>query len=222
MSGFSDASIAALDARRYSRSVGFRAWESVYGTPGRCCSSSFPSASSCTGLAIDHSRQTATASTWSSASCPITSVAAASSSALTTSPWLPIRSSSDLQGVGDRPQQADGDSLDLELGELSDHVGRGGLVERPDDLALAADPLVYLERQRARDVRVGAAVAPVEGMRSAALAQQQHVGVPPGCEQGRARRRVREDRVGGARGAVDEDLHVGEERLDRDREVCGG
>ena len=35
MSGFSDASIAADEVRRYSRMIGFRREDSVYGTPGQ-------------------------------------------------------------------------------------------------------------------------------------------------------------------------------------------
>ena len=35
MSGFSDASIAVDEARRYSRMIGFSRCESVYGTPGQ-------------------------------------------------------------------------------------------------------------------------------------------------------------------------------------------
>ena len=36
MSGFSDASMAVDEARRYSRMIGLSACESVYGTPGAC------------------------------------------------------------------------------------------------------------------------------------------------------------------------------------------
>ena len=62
MTGFSEASIAADEARRYSRIAGLRRCDSVYGTPGRCSSSSSPTRSSCAGLTTDQSRQTATAS----------------------------------------------------------------------------------------------------------------------------------------------------------------
>ena len=51
------------DVRRYSRMIGLSRCESVYGTPGSSSSSSSPRRSSCSGLAIDQSRETATAST---------------------------------------------------------------------------------------------------------------------------------------------------------------
>ena len=64
------------EARRYSRSVGLSWCESVNGTPGSCSASSSPTRRSWAGLAIDHSRQTPTASTCLAASAPITARAA--------------------------------------------------------------------------------------------------------------------------------------------------
>jgi hypothetical protein len=86
ISGFSDASIHVEEARRYSRSVGLRACESVYGTPGRRSSSRSATRNSCAGLTIAHSRQTPTASTRSSRNRSITPTIAVSSSGRTSVP----------------------------------------------------------------------------------------------------------------------------------------
>ena len=92
MIGFSEASIAAPELRRYSRTTGLSWWERVKGTPGSSASSSSPSRSSCAGLTTDQSRQTATASTWREARRWISPSVSASSSARTTEPSAPIRS----------------------------------------------------------------------------------------------------------------------------------
>ena len=119
-----------------------------------------------------------------------------------------------VDGVGDRPEQADRHRLDAVVGQPADHVDRAVFIERTHDLALAADPLVDLVRQCSRDVRIGIAVAPVEGMDAPALSQEEHVGVPPRRKQCRARRGVGEDGVDRAGRAVDEDLRLTEEFLD--------
>ena len=92
MSGFSDASMAVEEARRYSRMIGLSACESVYGTPGACWAISSPTRCSCAGLTIDHSRQTAIASTSSSRARSIASATEASSSAMNGSPSASMRS----------------------------------------------------------------------------------------------------------------------------------
>ncbi len=92
MSGLRDASIAADDVRRYSRMIGLRRAESVYGMPGSSRSMSEPISSSCAGLAIDQSRDTATASTSAAATSRSTATASASSSACTTAPSDEMRS----------------------------------------------------------------------------------------------------------------------------------
>ena len=92
MSGFSDASIAVDEARRYSRMIGFSACDSVYGTPGQCSSISSPTRCSCDGLTIDQSRQTAIASTPSPRACAIASTTVSSSRARNGSPSASMRS----------------------------------------------------------------------------------------------------------------------------------
>ena len=92
MSGLSDASIAADDVRRYSRMIGFSRAESVYGTPGSSRSISEPISSSCAGLAIDQSRETAIASTPAAATSRSTATASASVSSRTTAPSDDMRS----------------------------------------------------------------------------------------------------------------------------------
>jgi hypothetical protein len=92
INGFNEASIDVPEARRYSRTIGFVRCESEYGRPGSSRSISAPSASSCDGLAVDHSRQTETASAPSSAARASCASAAGSSSATRTSPAASIRS----------------------------------------------------------------------------------------------------------------------------------
>lgn len=91
MSGFSEASIAVDDARRYSRRIGFRTCDSVYGTPGRCSARSSPTRRSCAGLTVDHSSETATDSTSSCLRVAVKSITARSSRASTSPPAASIR-----------------------------------------------------------------------------------------------------------------------------------
>ena len=126
-----------------------------------------------------------------------------------------------VNGVGDRPEQADRHRLDAVAGQPADHVDRAWFVERTYDLALAADPLVDLVRQCSRDVRIGITVAPVEGMGPPAFSQEQHIGVPARRQQRRARRGVGKDGIDRAGGAVDEDLRLTEEFLDRHLGIAG-
>src|ERR1700760_1252491 len=107
------------------------------------------------------------------------------------------------------------------LADAAQQLDGGILVERLHDLALTADPLGDLERQRARDVRVGIAVAPVERFGAPALAQQQHVGVPARAEQRGARGRLRQDRVDRTRRAMDEQLDGAEEGIEFGARVGG-
>ena len=92
ITGLSEASMQVEEARRYSRTHGLSWCESVTGTPGRCSARSSPTRSSCAGLTIDHSRQTATASTPRSRSVPSSATSAGSSSGFSTPPSGPIRS----------------------------------------------------------------------------------------------------------------------------------
>ncbi len=55
--------------------------------------------------------------------------------------------------VRDRPQQADRDRLDLQLGQTRQHLHGTLPLQLAHDLTLTADPLVDLEGQRARVCR---------------------------------------------------------------------
>ena len=94
MTGFSDASIAVDEARRYSRMRRVEPMrERVRNARQAARASSSPTRSSCAGLAIDQSRQTATASTLERRQpSAITPTTAPRRAASTTSPPAPIRS----------------------------------------------------------------------------------------------------------------------------------
>ena len=80
------------DARRYSRRIGFRTWESVKGTPCKCFFSNSPTPISCAGFTVDHSRETATASTSFSFNSSMMTRTPASSKGSYTLPSAPMRS----------------------------------------------------------------------------------------------------------------------------------
>ena len=145
--------------------VGLSACESVKGRSGKRSRRSSPTCSSWAGLTVDHSRQTATASTSSA----------------------PSRSTISRVRVD---------------------------VERLDDLALRADPLGHLERQRARDVGIRPLLDPVEDV-AARLADEQHVGMALRRQEGGAGGGRGEDRVDRARRAVDQVLALSEQLVER-------
>ena len=92
MSGLSEASMAAAEARRYSRMIGLIRCERVTGRPGSASAISSATRSSWAGLAVDHSRHTATASTPRAGRPASVARTAASSSGISTSPSAVIRS----------------------------------------------------------------------------------------------------------------------------------
>ena len=81
------------EARRYSRSDGLSWCDRVTGTPGSRSASTAATCSSWAGLTIDHSRQTATASTPAAFSRSAMSCTEAATSGRTMRPSAPIRSS---------------------------------------------------------------------------------------------------------------------------------
>ena len=111
-----------------------------------------------------------------------------------------------VDGVRDRPQEADADRFDFLLPQLLDDLVHRSLVERRDYLAVRPDALGHLEGQGARHVGLGVRDRIVEGRNAHApgLAQDQDVGVTAGGEKRGAGGAHGEHRVGRDSGAVHE------------------
>ena len=149
ISGLSDASIAADDVRRYSRMIGLSRDESVYGMPGSSRSMSEPISSSWAGFAIDHSSETAIASTSLRRSSSSTAQTSASSSGITTSPSEEIRSGTSnvsrrgMYGSGYRCRKSNGRSLPP---SRNTSVSRKPLVVTSAVRAVAPVMMAFVER----------------------------------------------------------------------------
>ena len=114
--------------------------------------------------------------------------------------------------VGDRPEQADGDRLDLAVSQLLD-LGHGRLlVERNHDLASCTDALGDLERQRPGYVGIRVRAGEVERLGPAAFTEEEDVRMALGGEERRLRRGPGEDRVDRPGRPVDEKVGVGQKR----------
>ena len=124
--------------------------------------------------------------------------------------------------VDDRPEQADGDRLDLPVLQLVDDGDDGRLVERLGHGAVVGHALGHLVGERARHVGLGVGHGEVEGLDAPALAKHQNVRVPPGGEEGGARGVAGHDRVDRVRGAVDQHLAPAEQGIAALAQVLGG
>jgi hypothetical protein len=111
-----------------------------------------------------------------------------------------------VRRVHHRPEKAHAYGLDLRSRELVDNLTDALLVERHEHFARDRHPLGHLEREPARHVRPWIAARVVELARSAALAEDEDVGVPVRRQVRRPRRRARQDRVDRARRGVHEQL----------------
>ena len=94
-----------------------------------------------------------------------------------------------------------------------DHVAsQRRRVERPHDLSAVVDPLVDLERERSRHVRIGVLAGVLERQLATAHPEHQHVGMPGGGEKRRLAAVLRQDRIGRAGGAVDDGIAAAQQR----------
>lgn len=121
-----------------------------------------------------------------------------------------------VSGVDRRPEQADGDRLDLRGAEPIEDRRGPLLVERLDHVAAAADPLRQAMGEASRHERLRIGLGEVEGRAPPALAEDEDVLVPCGGEEAGARRLAgqhRVDRAGGGEGEVTAGEHLGEADL---------
>ena len=86
-----------------------------------------------------------------------------------------------MAAVGDRPQQADRDRLEMALGEDAHDLARLVLIKRAHDVALGVDALVDLESVAPRDVRRRIVVAVIVRIVLAALLEHQNVAEAQRC-----------------------------------------
>ena len=111
-----------------------------------------------------------------------------------------------VRGVGDRPQQTDGDRLEAALAHEFQDRARLLAIQRRHHAALGIDPLVDLEGVSLRDVGVRVIGLEVVDPVLAALLQHQDVGEAGGHQERGLGDRALDDRVGGARRSVDEQI----------------
>ena len=124
-------------------------------------------------------------------------------------------------GVHGGPQERDGHRFHFFFFEFLDDPDDARLIERLVDAPVSADSLWYLVSERARDVGLGKRHQEVERLHAPALAQHEDIGVALRGEEGGLRGVSRHDGVGGVRGAVDEELALGEEFFGGRRERNG-
>jgi hypothetical protein len=131
--------------------------------------------------------------------------------------------------VSKRPQQRDGDRLDVECEELFDRARRLRFVERDDDLAGVVDALVDLAHARLGDQRRRLARAsevldvlrPKPGVAALEVHDHQRVGVAARGEEADARDVAGDQRVERGRRPVRDQLGVAEQLCGLAAE-CGG
>ena len=85
--------------------------------------------------------------------------------------------------LDDRPEQADGDGLDLQRPQPLERGDDAGLVQGAAHAAIGHDPLVDLEGQPPGDVGLGVGHGEVEDIAAPALAKDQDVRVALGDQE---------------------------------------
>ena len=117
--------------------------------------------------------------------------------------------------VGVRVDEADGDGLDTALAEHGGHAPRPGLVDRLQDLAVVADPLVHLEAIAPADVRRRHVLVGVPEVFLRAAADLDDVAEAGRRDHRGAREGARDQRVRRDGRSVREDGHVAQVDLGR-------
>ena len=123
--------------------------------------------------------------------------------------------------VRNRPDEADGDRLDIQLAGLAHERPRALPIEGAVDPSLRIDPPRHLEGQAPWDVGLGIALVEVEGVRLTAFAEGEDVGEACRREERGAGGLALQDRVRRAGRAVDEERGAREELVGSEREVGG-
>ena len=111
-----------------------------------------------------------------------------------------------VRRLDDRPEQADGDRIDLEGAQSLEDGNYASLVERRLDRAVGHHALGHLEGQTLGHVGLGIGNGEVEDIAPPALAKDQDVGMAARDEECRSRRVAGQDRVNRMGRAVDQQL----------------
>ena len=113
--------------------------------------------------------------------------------------------------IGDRPEQAHGDGLDIHFCQAGDGGPSGRFVQRRLDAALSIDALGNFKGEAARHVGRRKLNHNIERLALAALAVKQNVGEAFGHQQGGLGGFFLDDGIGRARGTVNQNLGLAQE-----------
>src|SRR6516225_4150157 len=109
-----------------------------------------------------------------------------------------------MNRVGDRPQKAYANRLDLKLTQAIDNFSQPCLVEWTDDFPRCAYSLWRLEGKRSRNIGAGELLRVVVGVQPATLTQQKYVTVALGGQECRSRSVPGQESVCRSRCCMDE------------------
>ena len=124
--------------------------------------------------------------------------------------------------MGDRPEEANGDRLDIELVEPIGDLLDLRFDERDQHFAVRGNPFGHLEGEIARNVGTRGRLRVVERICPASLLEQEEIAAAPRGHEGGLGRGAFEDRVRGLGGRQHEPLRITQKLRELQVELAGG